>query len=126
MLWLLTKAFESRFQKVLLKEGHLSDTASAWRQHDKLAATKRRPKRRGLQHWPLTPEPELPLEHIGEVEGSRTRCACLTALGTEAALSFGIQQLRPQEPRNSAQAPSTAERDPDLLKLLMITQDYQE
>lgn len=35
-----------RFQKVLLKEGHLSHTASTWRQHNKPEATKRRLRRK--------------------------------------------------------------------------------
>lgn len=41
MLWLPTKAFKSRFEKVLLKEGHLSDTACAWRQHNQLFQTQK-------------------------------------------------------------------------------------
>lgn len=116
-LWRPTKAFGSRFQKVLLKKGHLLDTASAWRQHDKLAATKRRPKRRGLQHCPLTPEPELLLEHIGEAEGSGTLCACLTALGTEVAPRFGcLVALAP----GSLQAQL---RPPALLKGTLISEN---
>jgi len=114
MLWVPIKAFGSRFQKVLLKEGHLSDTASAWRQQRKLAATKRRTETRGLQHWPLTPESELLLGHGGIQDTMCLLNSCGDRGSPEVWLSNSSGS---REPRSSAQAPSLPESDPDPLKL---------
>ena len=46
--------------------------------------------------------------------------------GQRQPLALESNSSGPWEPRSSAQAPGAAERDPDLLKLLMISWDYEE
>lgn len=78
---------------------------------------KKETQKEGLQHWPLTPEPESSPEHMRETEGSGAQ-RLPWALAVKQLQSLGASKL--------SSGLGAAERDLDSLKLSIISQDYQE